>query len=138
MFKNARLSRRWQLVLVAIVAALVLARPSLAADFSGTWAISYRLDGETETVLLDIVQERSTVSGVGSFRVGTIGDPIAVEIRQGRANSRRFRFQLARINGPEGPAQTFFGEWYKNELSGRTDGTFGSRMIVGVRRQGRD
>jgi len=139
MVKNGRILSRWPLVIVAvIIAAFLLARPSLAADFSGTWAISYRVGQDTQTILLDIVQERSALSAVGSFRVGAVGDPVPVEIRQGWAGARMFRFQLAALNDPESPLQSFFGDWYKNEMSGRTDGRFGSRMFVGVRRQPRD
>jgi hypothetical protein len=132
MLKNRQIRRRWQLVFAAIIAAFLIARPTLAADFSGTWTVSYIVGEESQTVLLDVVQERSTLSGVGSLRLG-IGDPVAVQIRQGWASSRSFRFELVATNGPQGPAQSFFGDWYKNELSGRTDGMFGSRVFRGTR-----
>ena len=55
MLRNRQLRRRWQFLFAAIIVAFLIARPTLAADFSGTWTVSYLVGGESQTLLLDVV-----------------------------------------------------------------------------------
>ena len=90
---------RWMLGVGAILALLV-ARPLLAADISGTWEISYQIgQGQAQTITLELVQKGSRVSGSGTMRADSIGDAIRVEVRSGTAGSRDFSFRLVEEGG---------------------------------------
>ena len=123
---------RWMLGVGAVLALLV-ARPLLAADISGTWEISYQMAQGRQTITLELVQEGSRVSGSGTMRADSMGDAVRVEVRSGTAGSGDFRFLLVEAGGSASRPQEFIGDWYRDEMSGRTDGAFGSRMFTGTR-----
>ncbi len=122
---------RWMLGVGAVLAFLV-ARPLLAADISGTWEISYQISQGSQTITLELVQEGSRVTGSGTMRA-TMGDAVRVEVRSGTAGSGAFRFLLVEEDGSASGPQEFIGDWFRDEMSGRTDGAFGSRMFTGAR-----
>ncbi len=123
---------RWMLGVGAVLALLV-ARPLLAADISGTWEISYQMAQGRQTITLELVQEGSRVSGSGTMRADSMGDAVRVEVRSGTAGNNDFRLLLAEEGGSAPRLQEFIGDWYRDEMSGRTDGAFGSRMFTGAR-----
>ena len=127
---------RWMLGVGAVLALLV-ARPLLAADISGTWEISYQIaQGQAQTITLELVQEGSRVSGSGTMRADSMGDAVRVEVRSGTVGSADFRFLLVEEGGSASLPQEFIGGWYRDEMSGRTDGAFGTRMFTGARGAG--
>ena len=125
---------RWILGVGAVLAFLVV-RPLLAADISGTWEISSQMPGGRQTITLEIVQDGSRVTGTGTMRIDGIGDAVRMEVRSGTAGGGDFRFLLVEQDGSTSRPQEFIGNWYRDEMSGRTDGAFGSRMFTGARRR---
>lgn len=126
---------RWWLGLSG-AAALVffLGHPLLAADLSGTWDITCRVGPDRQIITLELVHEGSTVSGVGTVRWESTQNPVQVEVHSGTADGVDFRFFLLDASGPTSPPQVFFGNWYRDEMSGLTEGDFGSRIYRGNRR----
>ena len=124
----------WILVAGAVLSILV-ARPLFAADLSGTWEIVYRIEQDRHTLTLEIVQEGSRVLGGGSMRGESAGGVVQVEVRSGTARGSDFRFVLVAEGGSTSRGQEFSGSWYRDEMSGQTNGAFGSRMFTGTRRR---
>lgn len=133
--KSALMSKRALQALGGLIAGFLLARPLLAADLTGTWEISYQVGQDAETVLLSVDHDGSTLTGEGTLRLGA-GDAMPVVVRAGSIRRGDFRFQLTGARGAT--LRALWGAWHEDEMSGRTDGTFGSRMFVGVRRAARD
>ena len=123
---------RWVLGAGSVLVFLVT-RPLLAADISGTWEISSQMARGRQTIVLELVQDGSRVSGTGTMRIDGGGEAVRVEVRSGTARGGDFRFLLVEDGGPVSRPQEFVGNWYKDEMSGRTDGAFGSRMFAGAR-----
>ena len=125
---------RWMLGVGAVLA-LLMARPLLAADISGTWEISYQMAQGRQTITLELVQAGSRVSGSGTMRADSMGDAVRVEVRSGTAGNNDVRFLLVEEGGSAPRPQEFIGDWYRDEMSGRTDGAFGTGMFTGVRQR---
>ncbi len=124
---------RWMLGVAAVLAFLV-ARPLLAADISGTWEISYQMGQGRQTIItVELVQEGSRLSGSGTMRAERVGDAVRVEVRSGTAGNNDVRFLLVGEGGSAARPQEFVGDWYRDEMSGLTEGAFGSRMFTGAR-----
>ncbi len=123
---------RWMLGVAAVLAFLV-ARPLLAADISGTWEISYQMAQGRQTITLELVHEGSRVSGSGTMRADSMGDALRVEVRSGTAGNSDFSFLLVEEGGSAYRPQEFIGAWYRDEMSGETEGAFGTGMFTGVR-----
>jgi len=111
------------------------ARPLLAADISGTWDLSCRIGEDRQTITLELVQDGSQVSGMGTLRVGDMGRAVRVAVQAGIAHAGDFHFFLVEEGRSEGHPQKFSGSWYRDEMSGQTNGVFGARMFRGARRQ---
>ena len=116
----------------------LLARPLLAADLSGTWDITCRIGSDRQIITLELVHRGSTVSGVGTVRRESTQNPVQVEVRSGIADGVDFRFFLVEASGSLSRPQLFFGSWYRDEMSGLTEGVFGSRIYRGDRRSSRN
>lgn len=114
--------------------ALLASRPLLAADLSGVWTVTYRLDAETvETMTLDLVHDGrwtpgpDVVRGVGRSSRGR------VEVRQGVARGTDVRLTLVDAGARDRFPTVLTGAWHRDEMGGRVDGWFGSRMFVASR-----
>ena len=126
--------KKWIFVVGAILSLLV-ARPLLAADLSGTWELAYWTDQDRQTITLEIVQEGPKVLGSGTVRGDSLGGVVQVEVRSGTAVGGDFHFVLVSEGMSVSRGQEFSGSWYRDEMSGQTNGAFGSRMFTGIRRQ---
>ena len=125
---------RW-LVVAGTVLAFALARPLLAADLSGTWEVSFRSGLSSQTIRLELVQRGSTVSGMGTLRSSDTDGAIQVQVRSGTASRGAFHIVLTETGGVASRGQDFVGKWYRDEMSGRTDGMLGTHVFTGVRRR---
>lgn len=124
---------RWGLV-GGVVLTLAVARPLLGADLSGTWRITYWVDQENrETVTLEITHERGLLPGTGSIRGAGESQMSRVEIRSGVVTGHDFRFTLVEPGGVAARPTVLVGSWYRDEMSGQAEGTFGKRMFGGSR-----
>jgi len=118
-----------------VLLSLLVARPLFAADLSGTWEIAYWVGEDRQSVTLEIVQEGSVVLGGGTMRGGSLGSVAEVEVQLGTAGGGAFHFVLVEEGGVASRGQEFTGKWYRDEMSGQTDGAFGARMFTGTRRR---
>lgn len=118
-----------------VILALFVARPLFAADLSGTWEIAYWVGEDRQFVTLEVVHEGSVVLGGGTMRGGSPGSVAEVEVRSGTAGGGAFHFVLVEEGGVASHGQEFTGKWYRDEMSGQTDGAFGARMFSGARRR---
>ena len=123
---------RWILVAYAFLFLLV-ARPLFAADLSGTWEIAYRTEQGRQTITLEIVHGGSRVSGRGIMRGDSGASVVQVEVRTGTARDGDFRFLVVAEGGSGFRGQEFSGNWFRDEMSGQTDGVFGSWIFTGTR-----
>ena len=129
-----RVSLRWILggcVLVTFFAA----RPLLAGDISGTWDLNCRIGEDRQIITLELVQDGSQVSGMGTLRVDDTGNGVRVAVRAGTVHNWDFHFFLVEQGGSGGRPQEFSGSWYEDEMSGITYGAFGSRIFKGGSRR---
>ncbi len=118
---------------VGVMVTLFIARPLLAADLSGRWEISSRYRDVRQTVTLDLVQHGSSVTGSGMMTFSTSDDVIPVVVRSGTARTGNFRITLSEASAAGRPPQEYSGDWYRDEMSGKTTGGFGVGMFSGVR-----
>jgi hypothetical protein len=123
---------RWILLAYAFLFLLV-ARPVFAADLSGTWEITYRTEQGRQTITLEIVHGGSRVSGSGIMRGDSGAAVVQVEVQTGTARDGDFRFLLVGQGESGFRGQEFTGNWFRNEMSGQTDGVFGSWIFTGTR-----
>jgi len=126
--------RLWLSLGAGLVLALLVVRPLLAADLTGTWDISCWIGQDHQTITLELAQDGRSVSGAGTVWFDDSRDSVLVEVRSGTVHGVDFRLSVARVGGAALPPQEFFGSWYRNEMSGRTDGAFGRRVFSGSRR----
>jgi hypothetical protein len=86
-----------------------------------------------QTVTLDLVQHGSSVTGSGMMTFSTSNDVIPVVVRSGTARSGNFQVTVSEASGAGRPSQEYSGDWYRDEMSGKTAGGFGVGMFSGVR-----
>ena len=125
---------RWVLGAVTLVA-LAVTCPLLAADGSGNWEIGYWTGQTRQTIVLELVQQGSHLSGTGTLRVAGTDSTIHARVQGTASRSGDFRFLLVEAGGLEARSQEFFGRWYRDEMSGLTRGPFGEAIFAGVRRR---
>lgn len=119
----------------AVLVAFLIARPLFAADLTGTWDLSYYVGLERQVITLSIEHDGGALSGEGILSPGGTSEWHHVELREGTVSGRDFRFILVRTDTDGVPSQSFSASWYHDEMSGRTDGAFGSRVFTGARRR---
>ena len=125
---------QWILGACAPLVTFIAVRPLLAADISGTWDLSCRIGPEQQTITLELVQDGSQVSGFGILRTDDMGSPVRVAVRSGTAQAGDFLLFLVEAGRSGGHPQEVRGRWYRDEMDGQTNGAFGARMFIGVRR----
>jgi hypothetical protein len=117
-----------------ILVTLVIVHPLLAADITGTWEVSYRVGQSQQVLIVELVQEGSGVSGIGTIQTANEENAVRVVVRSGAARAGDFRFLLTEDGGSESRSQEFVGDWYGDEMSGLTSGMLGTGMFAGTRR----
>ncbi len=126
---------RWGLLGGALLAVLV-ARPLLGEDLSGTWQVSYRIDHQTsETIVLELRHERSWIPGPSSLRGMGVSQGGQVLVQSGTVRGNDFQITLTYVENVGARPTVLMGSWYVNEMSGRADGFFGTRRFDGSRRE---
>lgn len=130
----ARFRWGWALGITACLV-VVLVRPLLAADISGTWEISCWIGQDRQVITLELIQDGRDLSGEGILRRGAAGDSARVFVRSGTVSWGDFQFMIAEGLGPAARLQGFEGDWFGNEMSGLAKGEYGSRIFHGVRRR---
>jgi len=108
-----------------VVVTLLWARPIFAADISGTWDISCWIGEEHQLITLDLLQEGSRLSGMGTLRTDETGEVVRVVVQSGTVGLRDlrffdYRFSVVEMGRTVGSPQEFMGSWYRDEMSGRT------------------
>jgi len=125
---------RWALT-AATLMALAVACPLLAADVSGSWDISYWTAHTRQTIVLELVQDGSRLSGTATLRVADTDSMIDATVQGTASRSGDFHFLLVDADRLQSRSQEFVGSWYRNEMSGLTSGSFGEAIFAGVRRR---
>lgn len=117
-----------------VVLAAALARPALGADLAGTWHVSYRVDQQTlQTVTLQIEHEGRWIPGADVIRGRGQGPTGRVDLRSGTLRGSDFRLTVVDVGGGSARPTILIGRLHRDEMSGRAEGPFGSRMFAGVR-----
>jgi len=125
---------RWVLGAATLVA-LAVACPLLAADVSGNWDVGYWTGQTRQTIVLELVQDGSRLSGTGTLRVAGTDSMIHATVQGIASRSGDFHFLLVDAGGLRLRSQEFVGSWYRHEMSGLTSGSFGEAVFSGVRRR---
>ena len=123
---------RWGLG-AGVLALFLLAPPLLAANISGTWQVSYWYGVTVQSFTLELTQDGAQVSGTGIAHLNDGRDTVLVEVSGATVARRDFRLRIVDSTGSVFRAHEFIGGWFRDRMSGTTEGDLGSRVFRGKR-----
>jgi hypothetical protein len=115
------------------LALFLLASPLVAANISGTWEISYWYGVSVQTFTLELTQDGAQVSGTGTACLSDGRDTVLVEVSGETVARRDFRLRIVDSTGSVFGVHEFIGGWFRDRMSGTTEGDLGSRVFRGTR-----